>query len=106
MSSLASLCRRNILVALTAGVLCGAPPGIARGGDVPCDARPRIAAGDVGWQVQVDPATGVYSLPAPGTLAAPDTARGGRARDVVIQPGTTAAGGYVIRLDGASAEQQ
>ena len=46
-----------------------------------------------GLQVEVDPATGAYSMPAPGRL--PETAtRAVAGDDVVITPGRTAAGGF------------
>lgn len=50
-------------------------------------------ADDAGLQVEVDPRTGAYSLPAPGRL--PDTApRTVLDDDVVITPGRSAAGGF------------
>lgn len=80
----------------------------SRAGDaVPCDPARARRANDPGWRVQVDPETGVYSLP-----PAPDTATATSARtagDLVVTPGTTAAGGYKIRLGdvpGATREQQ
>jgi hypothetical protein len=60
------------------------------------------AAGDPGLQVQVDPATGRYSLPAPGTLAAEPQARSVAER-VVVTPGTTAAGGFKVTRPSAAA---
>jgi hypothetical protein len=54
------------------------------------------AAAHEGLQVQVDPKTGASSMPEPGTVPA-DTAAGARAREVVVVPGTTAAGGYKIK---------
>jgi hypothetical protein len=50
-------------------------------------------ASDVGLQVEVDPKTGAYSLPPPGRL--PETVpRAVVGDDLVITPGTSAAGGF------------
>jgi hypothetical protein len=51
-------------------------------------------ADEPGLQVEVDPETGAYSLPAPGRL--PDTTPRAAVddEDVVITPGTSAAGGF------------
>lgn len=54
------------------------------------------AAADAGLQVQVDPKTGAYSVPEPGTLPA-DPAAEARHRAVVVSPGETAAGGYKVK---------
>jgi hypothetical protein len=67
------------------------------------------ATDDGGLQVEVDPATGTYSMPAPGRLSAtaPRTLAGD---EIVITPGATAAGGFkatgrdVPRLDDDQAD--
>ena len=73
---------------------------------VPCDANRARTAADAGWRVQVDPDTGVYSLPT-ATAATTSTASSARtASGPVVQPGTTAAGGWKIELDGAAATRE
>lgn len=63
---------------------------------VPCDVRRVRTASDAGWRVQVDPDTGIYSVPA-GTGAS--TAASARTSgELVVTPGQTAAGGYKIHL--------
>ena len=60
----------------------------------PCDdTRAGRGAADAGWQVQVDPNTGVYTMPAPRPLD--DTqGRAAATTGVVITPGRSAAGGF------------
>lgn len=94
-----------LTAAVVAWLLASCVP--SRAGDaVPCDADRVRTAPDAGWRVQVDPETGVYSLPtAPAaTTAAATSARS--AGDVVVKPGTTAAGGWKIELDGAAATRE
>jgi len=65
----------------------------------PCDdTRPGRGTADAGWQVQVDPDTGVYSMPAPRP---PDETLGRAAATtgVVITPGRSAAGGFKATFD-------
>jgi hypothetical protein len=71
----------------------------------PCDLRSLAPSCDAGWRVQVDPETGRYSMPASDASAATAT-DGARARELAVEPGTSAAGGYVIRLDGAPGSPQ
>jgi hypothetical protein len=60
----------------------------------PCDdTRARRGAADAGWQVQVDPDTGVYTMPAPRPLDETG-ARTAATAEVVITPGRSAAGGF------------
>ncbi len=60
------------------------------------------AADDIGLQVQVDPASGRYSLPAPGTFGAAGRARSA-GQTIVVTPGTTAAGGFKVTRGSAAA---
>lgn len=90
-----------------AALLLGGATASHAAGDMPCDAHPAVSATAPGLQVQVDPKTGTYSMPAPGTIAAPT--EGGRQRgasDLVVTPGTSPAGGYKIRLDDSAASHQ
>ena len=59
-----------ITAAVVAWLLGSCVPG--RAGDaVPCDADRVRTAADAGWRVQVDPETGIYTLPT--APAAPET---------------------------------
>lgn len=74
---------------------------------VPCDARRVRIASDAGWRVQVDPDTGIYSLPASTGTSTATSAR--TTGELVVTPGRTAAGGYKIDLGdapGGTREQQ
>jgi hypothetical protein len=64
-----------------------------------------VVRAEGGLQVEVDPATGAYSMPAPGRL--PETAaRAVVGDDVVITPGRTAAGGFkATRRDALELQQ-
>src|SRR5690349_9278113 len=74
----------------------------------PCDeARGTRPAGG-GLQVQVDPETGTYSMPAPGTLdATPGRAASAATTGVVVTPGSSAAGGFKVTIpDDANAPER
>ena len=90
-------------VAAAAALLSGATAASAR--DLtPCGAR---ATGEAapGWRVQVDPETGIYSMPSPATSTAP-VDEGRSASDLVVTPGTSPAGGFKVRLGDAAASHQ
>lgn len=68
---------------------------VSRSSADPCDdARATGPAPDSGWQVQVDPQTGIYSMPAPGTLDATPGRAAAATTGVVVTPGHSAAGGF------------
>jgi len=71
----------------------------------PCDLRSLAPSCDAGWRVQIDPETGRYSMPASDASAA-SASDGARTRELVVEPGTSPAGGYVLRLDGAPGAPQ
>jgi hypothetical protein len=97
---------RRALVAVTlAAVLLGAAATGWTGDPRPDAASPAAAAEGAGWRVQVDPATGIYTNPAPAAPTAPKADQG-RAADLVVTPGTSPAGGYKIRLDDSAAAHQ
>jgi hypothetical protein len=93
---MASTFRAHTVIGLAiAAWLFAAPVASTAAG--PCDearvARP--AAG--GLQVQVDPDTGAYSMPAPGTLdATPGRAVSAATTGVVVTPGSSPAGGFTV----------
>lgn len=68
----------------------------------PCDLRSLASSCDAGWRVQVDPETGRYSIPAAATSAVSASDATRAARELVVVPGTSPAGGYLIRLDGST----
>ncbi len=104
MDTMASL-RRVWTIAL-ASVLCVATVVTSHAGEVPaCEAR-LTGGGAPGLQVQVDPETGTYSMPAPGTLTGPATSGARSAGDLVVRPGTSPAGGYQIRPGDEAASHQ
>lgn len=54
-------------------------------------------AEDAGLQVELDPKTGTYSMPAPGRLPETTAPRAlSRDSDVIITPGTSPAGGFKV----------
>lgn len=61
----------------------------------------QATAGDPGLQVELDPKTGAYSMPKPGTLTAP-AARDGASSEtaIVVTPGTSPAGGFKVTQPG------
>ncbi len=87
----------------------GLSAGLGRAEETrPCGAHGGVTVPDTGLRVQVDPETGTYSMPAP-TAPAPATTGDQGARDadtLVVTPGTTAAGGYTVRLHDAAAPEQ
>lgn len=54
------------------------------------------AAEDAGLQVELDPKTGTYSMPAPGRLSETAPRALSRDHDVVITPGSSPAGGFKV----------
>lgn len=74
----------------------------------PCEDTRAVRPLDGGLQVQVDPETGTYSMPAPGTLdATPGRAASAATTGVVVTPGTSNAGGYKVTFpdDGNAPER-
>ncbi len=87
--------RRELRAVLTgAAVVLSFAAAVPASATEPCDdARAGRGTPDSGWQVQVDPDTGVYSMPAP--RAADDVeGRAAATTGVVITPGRSAAGGF------------
>ena len=65
----------------------------------PCDETHVDHATDTGLQVQVDPETGTYSMPAPGTLdTTPGRAASAVTTGIVVTPGQSAAGGFKVTV--------
>ena len=97
--------KRLLSAVLGVWVLGSCVPSRA-GESVPCDAQRARVAHDDGWRVQLDPETGTYSMPtSPTTTGTTTSARA--AGDLVVQPGTTAAGGWKVQLgDRAAAEER
>jgi hypothetical protein len=62
----------------------------------------QATAGDPGLQVEVDPKTGAYSMPKPGTLIAPAAVRDADSNEaeIVVTPGASAAGGFKVMQPG------
>jgi hypothetical protein len=101
--------RLLVITAATALTVAGADARAGRGNDapLPCGSPAAQTSGEHGLQVQLDPVTGTYSMPAPGTLETPQGRSVNAATaPVVVTPGTTAAGGFKVQLDGESLQQQ
>jgi hypothetical protein len=108
MGPIASTRRRRpaTVVATVAFIVSSAAAGWT-GEPMPCGAGVAAGAADSGWRVQVDPDTGTYSMPAPESFAAPTRTRAFADRDLVVVPGRSPAGGYMIRLgDGTDRSQE
>jgi len=100
--------RLLVITATTLAIASGdAHAGHGNDEPLPCGAPAAQAlAPDQGWQVQLDPETGTYSMPAPGTLTTPQGRSSAAASEpVVITPGTTAAGGFKVKLEGESLQK-
>ena len=88
--------RMRTLIGIAAASLLFAVP-VSRSLAEPCDETQPRASADSGLQVQVDPETGTYSMPAPGTLdATPGRAAAAATTGIVVTPGTSPAGGFKV----------
>ena len=99
--------RTALVAVILAAVTLGGATAAWTGERTPCGASAAAAAPAAGWRVQVDPDTGIYSMPAapaPATAPQADQTRG--AADLVVTPGTSPAGGYKIRLDDSATSHQ
>ena len=97
--------RRALVAVIVAAVTLGGATAAWTGERTPCGAG-AAAAPAAGWRVQVDPDTGIYSMPAPAAATAPQVDQTRGAADLVVTPGTSPAGGYKIRLDDSAASHQ
>jgi hypothetical protein len=95
------------LIAVAVAALLFAGP-VARSVADPGDETHVDHAADTGLQVQVDPETGTYSMPAPGTLdATPGRAASAVTTGIVVTPGRSAAGGLKVTFgDDANAPER
>lgn len=100
--------RLSLIAAGTVALVLGAVHVAWSDGPPPCGAQTQHgAAAGGGLQVQVDPETGTYSMPAPGTLVGPATLDDTVApKDLVVTPGTSPAGGFKATLSGESLLRQ
>jgi hypothetical protein len=97
----------SLIAAAVTTWLFAAPIAPSRAGD-PCDETRAGRPARGGLQVQVDPETGAYSMPAPGTLdATPGRAASAATTGVVVTPGSSAAGGFKVTVpDDANAPER
>jgi hypothetical protein len=101
-----SLRAPTLVAAAVATLMLAAPVAPTLAG--PCDETRAARPADGGLQVQVDPETGAYSMPAPGTLhATPGRAASAATTGVVVTPGTSPAGGFTVTFpDDATAPER
>jgi hypothetical protein len=97
---------RTLLGTAVAALLLGRATAAHTRELTPCGAGATSGATAPGWRVQVDPDTGIYSMPSPATSTAPVEGEDRRGADLVVTPGTSPAGGYKIRLGDSAASHQ